>query len=301
MLATALGPAISEHLLDPGVSEIMLNADHRLWVDVLGAGRHDTGITIPPADAQRIIGIVASNSGFDCNEKKPILSAEMPDSGFRFQGMLPPLVQSPVFTIRKNAQFIYNLDDYVQQGILTVQQSTALRKAVRKKRNVLVVGGTGSGKTTLVNAILDDIAKTQDRIVIIEDTIELQCSAEDVVTLRARDGIATMTDLLKATMRLRPDRIVVGEVRGGEALALLKAWNTGHPGGAATIHANNALAGLIRLEQLIQEVAVTVNRELIAEAVNVIVYIERTAKGRIVKEICRVKGYVGGRYVTEPI
>ncbi|MCL5237729.1 MAG: P-type conjugative transfer ATPase TrbB [Nitrospirae bacterium] len=301
MLSTALGPDIAKFLSDPKIVELMLNPDRRLWIDKLGIGRQDTGTKIMPADAERIIGIVATSAGSECNHITPILSAEMPGSGYRFQGILPPVVSSPVFTIRKKALLIYSLDDYVKQGIMTKTQMQTVKKAVTDKENILVVGGTGTGKTTLVNAILAEIGKTKDRIVIIEDTQELQCPADDTVFLRSREGVATMTNLLKATMRLRPDRIVVGEVRGGEALALLKAWNTGHPGGAATVHANSAAAGLTRIEQLIQEAVVGVSRHLIAEAVNIIVYIERTPRGRKIKEICRVLGVDGEKYLTKSI
>ena len=296
MLTTAVGPQVGELLRDDQVVEVMLNPDGKLWVDRLGHGREFTGLTVACHDAERIIKLVASGTGAEVNETTPILSAEFPGTGSRFQGLLPPVVTAPVFTIRKKALMIFSLEDYVTQGILTGRQKEVLCQAVAEKKNVLVTGGTGSGKTTLVNALLNEIARSGDRIVIIEDTLELQCSAPDTVFLRAREGVASMNDLLKATMRLRPDRIVVGEVRGGEALSLLKAWNTGHPGGCATVHANNALGGLIRLEQLIQEAVVTVSRELIAEAVDLVIHIERCGTGRIIREIVQVDGVEGGRY-----
>ena len=296
MLTTAVGPQMGELLRDDQVVEVMLNPDGKLWVDRLGQGREFTGLTVACHDAERIIKLVASGTGAEVNETTPILSAEFPGSGSRFQGLLPPVVTAPVFTIRKKALMIFSLEDYVAQGILTGVQKETLCRAVSEKRNILVTGGTGSGKTTLVNAILNEIAGTGDRIVIIEDTLELQCSAPDTVFLRAREGVASMNDLLKATMRLRPDRIVVGEVRGGEALSLLKAWNTGHPGGCATVHANNAVGGLIRLEQLIQEAVVAVSRELIAEAVDLVVHIERCGRNRKVREVIVVEGVEGGNY-----
>ncbi|OPX93481.1 MAG: putative conjugal transfer protein [Pelotomaculum sp. PtaB.Bin104] len=209
---------------------------------------------------------------------------------------MPPIVPAPVFTIRKKALLIFTLDDYVSQGIMTERQKAAILEAVHSRQNILVTGGTGTGKTTLVNAVLNEIAATHDRIVIIEDTLELQCSAPDTVFLRAKEGVATMNDLLRASMRLRPDRIVVGEVRGPEALSLLKAWNTGHPGGCATVHANSARAGLTRLEQLIQEAVITVPKELIAEAVNIVIHIERCGHGRKIREIARVGGISNNTY-----
>ncbi|MBJ6749922.1 P-type conjugative transfer ATPase TrbB [Geomonas anaerohicana] len=296
MLTTAVGPQLGDLLRDDQVVEVMLNPDGNLWVDRLGTGRECTGLTVCCQDAERIIKLVASGTGAEVNETAPIISAEFPGTGSRFQGLLPPVVTAPVFTIRKKALMIFSLADYVAQGVMTEGQKEVLCRSIIGKKNILITGGTGSGKTTLVNALLNEIALTCDRIVIIEDTLELQCSAPDTVFLRARDGIATMNDLLKATMRLRPDRIVVGEVRGGEALSLLKAWNTGHPGGCATVHANNAMGGLIRLEQLIQEAAVSVSKDLVAEAVDIIVHIERSGSGRVVREVVEVLEAQDGKY-----
>ena len=301
MLATALGDTAGQLLLDDSIVEIMLNPDGKLWIDRLGEGRSFTGFEMLPADAERVIFIVASSIGAMCNKDTPLLSAELPVTGSRFQGVLPPVVLRPVFSIRKKAIKVFTLADYVEQGILTPPCAQVLQEAVLKRKNILIVGGTGSGKTTLANAILELIAQTKDRVVIIEDTQELQCKAADCVSLRSKDGVSSMTDLLRATMRLRPDRIIIGEVRGPEALTLLKAWNTGHPGGCATVHADSAAKGLTRLEQLVQEAGVTNARALIAEAVNLIVYIEKSNIGRSVKEVLWVSGVSNDKYMLKDI
>jgi P-type conjugative transfer ATPase TrbB len=299
MLYSSFGPIIRDLLQDHDVIEIMLNPDSSLWVDRLSSGRGKTAHTISPEDAERILRIVSSQVGSVCNAEHPILSAELPGCGSRFQGVFPPIVENPTFSIRKKAIMVYTLHDYVQQGIMTGAFAGIIQDAVKQKENILIIGGTGSGKTTLANAVLHEISRYEDRIIIIEDTLELQCHVKDYVSLRTKDGTADMTALLKATLRLRPDRIVVGEVRGGEALALLKAWNTGHPGGLSTVHANGPRQGLVRIEQLVQEVAPAVPKGLIADAIDLLVFIQRHGTGRRVSEICRVCGCKENEYVLE--
>lgn len=296
---TAMGPEINALMVDDAVVEIMLNPDGCLWCDRLAHGRELVG-EMDPRAAANLIYLAASSIDTTCTEENPILSVELPGSGFRFQGLIPPVVQRPTFTIRKKAKMIFSLEDYVNQGIMSSNQKRIIEQAVIDHSNILIVGGTGTGKTTLSNAVLAEIAKTDDRIVIIEDTQELQCSARDTVYLRTSDSV-DMIMLLKATMRLRPDRIVVGEVRGGEALALLKAWNTGHPGGLSTVHANSAREGLSRMESLILEKAANVDPRMIVEAVNMVISIKRTAQGRNIEEIVKVVGVKDGAYVVEPI
>jgi P-type conjugative transfer ATPase TrbB len=300
MLSTALGSRIADYLTDPNVVEVMLNTDGRLWVEKLGEGCFFTGNKIISADAERVIYLVASATGAVCNESHPIISAEFPGSGNRFQGILPPVTSSPVIVIRKKALKVFPLEQYVTEGIMTEIQKTTIIRAVHDKLNILVVGGTGSGKTTLGNAILNEIAETKDRIIVIEDTQELQCTAPNTVFLRSRENV-TMNDLLHATMRLRPDRIIVGEVRGPEALTFLKALNTGHPGSIGTIHANSTYGGLIRLEQLIQEAIPNPQRELIAEAVDLVIFITRHGHSRLVKEIVKVDGFKDNEYVLKGV
>jgi type IV secretion system protein VirB11 len=203
---------------------------------------------------------------------------------------MPPVAPAPCFAIRKPADVPYRLADYVAARILTPPQAHVLAEAVREKRNIVVAGGTSSGKTTLVNALLAEVAGLNERVVILEDTRELRCAAEDVVALRTKPGVASLADLVRSTLRLRPDCIIVGEVRGGEALDMLKAWNTGHPGGLTTVHANSAPAALTRLEQLVQEAVVTVPRALSAEAIDLVVFIKGRGSERRVESILELAG-----------
>lgn len=290
MLRTAFGRAISGWLSDPAVIEVILNPDGRLWVDRLGVGIADTGEQLSPADGERIVRLVAHQVGVEVHAGAPRVSAELPEGGERFEGLLPPVVTAPTFAIRKPAIAVFTLDDYAAAAIMTPSQASDLAKAVAHRRNILVAGGTGTGKTTLANALLAEVAKTTDRVVLIEDTRELQCAAPNMVAMRTKDGVASLSDLVRSAMRLRPDRIPIGEVRGSEALDLLKAWGTGHPGGIGTIHAGSALGALRRMEQLIQEAVVTVPRALIAETIDVVAVLARDGHGRRLAELARIDG-----------
>ena len=290
MLRTALGPAIALWLEDPDVVEVMLNPDGRLWIDRLASGLVDTGERLSPSDGERIVRLVAHHVGAEVHAGSPRVSAELPETGERFEGLLPPVVAAPAFAIRKPAVAVFTLDDYVAAGIMCAGQAETLRAAVADRCNILVAGGTSTGKTTLTNALLAEVAKTADRVVVIEDTRELQCKAQNLVALRTKDGVASLSDLVRSSLRLRPDRIPIGEVRGAEALDLLKAWGTGHPGGIGTIHAGSALGALRRLEQLIQEVVVTVPRALIAETIQLIAVLAGRGSDRRLAELARVEG-----------
>jgi type IV secretion system protein VirB11 len=290
MLHTAFGPAIARFLEDPTVIEVMLNPDGRLWIDRLSGGLTETGERLSPFDGERIIRLVAHHVGAEVHAGVPRVSAELPGTGERFEGLLPPVVSAPAFAIRKPAVAVFTLEDYVAAGIITSGRANALKSAVAARKNILVAGGTSSGKTTLVNALLAEVAKTSDRIVLIEDTRELQCKAPNFVALRTKDGVISLSDLVRSSLRLRPDRIPIGEVRGAEALELLKAWGTGHPGGTGTIHAGSALGALRRLEQLIQEAVVTVPHALIAETINVIAVLSGRGTDRRLTELARVTG-----------
>ena len=290
MLRTAMGPAIAAALSDPCVIEIMVNPDGALRLDRLGEGRVDTELRVEPAEAERIIRLVASHVRTEVHAGAPIVSAELPEGGERFEGLLPPVASAPCFSIRKPAGRIHRLIDYVADGIMRAEVALALSMAVVQRKNILVAGGTSSGKTTLANALLNEMATLDERVILIEDTRELQCAAADTVALRTRPGVVTMADLVRSTLRLRPDRIIVGEVRGGEALDMLKAWNTGHPGGIATVHANSARSALYRIEQLVAECVVTVPRRLIADAIDIVVFISGRGTGRRIETVAEVSG-----------
>ena len=261
----------------------------------------DTGEQLAAANGERIVRLVAHHVGAEVHPGSPRVSAELPETGERFEGLIPPLVTAPAFAIRKPAVAVFSLNDYGAAGIMTAGQAAFLRDAVAQRRNILIAGGTSTGKTTLVNALLAEVAKTDDRVVLIEETRELQCKAKNLVALRTKDGVASLSDLVRSSLRLRPDRIPIGEVRGKEALDLLKAWGTGHPGGIGTIHAGTALGALRRLEQLVQEAVVTVSRALIAETINLIAVLAGRGSERRLTELSVVQGLgSAGDYVLAP-
>ena len=306
MLRTAMGPAIAAALADPLVIEVMVNPDGALRLDRLDMGRCETDARLEPDQVERIIRLVASHVRTEVHDGSPIVSAELPPhgsgAGERFEGLLPPVATGPCFAIRKPAARHYTLADYVNDGIMSADEARLLSLAVVERRNILVAGGTSSGKTTLANALLGELAARDERVILIEDTRELQCPAPDTVALRTRPGAVAMSDLVRSTLRLRPDRIIVGEVRGAEALDMLKAWNTGHPGGIATVHANGALAALYRLEQLVQEAVPIVPKRLVAEAIDLIVFIEGRGLARRIGCLAAVEGLdSAGDYAVRPL
>lgn len=285
-------------LQDPETVEIMVNADGRIWQEKLGQKMQHIG-NIQAAQVEAVIKTVAGFHGKEVNRFNPMIEGEFPLDNSRFAGQLPPIVSSPTLAIRKKAIKIFTLEQYVETGVLSPRYSDVIKDAVRKHRNILVIGGTGSGKTTLINAIINEmvLCDPDERIFILEDTGEIQCAAENFVQYHTTLDV-DMTQLLKTTLRMRPDRILVGEVRGAEALDLLDAWNTGHEGGAATLHANDALSGLTRLESLISRnpSAPKEIMPLIAEAVDMVIHITRTPHGRKIQQIIEVQGFKRGSY-----
>ncbi|NIJ70371.1 P-type conjugative transfer ATPase TrbB [Xanthomonas sp. 60] len=298
-----MGDNLLAALEDKRTVEIMLNADGRLWQERLGEPMRCIG-GMGRAQAEAMIKTVAGFHGLEITRAQPMLEAEFPLDGSRFAAQLPPVVTAPTFALRKKALMVMGLDDYVASNVMTAAQREAIVQAVRDHRNILVVGGTGSGKTTLVNAIIQQmvVSDPEERVFIIEDTGEIQCSAQNFVQYHTTPMVG-MTGLLRASLRMRPDRILVGEVRGPEALDLLMAWNTGHEGGAATLHANSAHAALSRLSMLVSmhADAPTHIEPLIGECVHLIVHIERTGHGRRVNQVLRVNGYADGHYQIQTL
>ncbi len=297
-LRREMGDKIRQAMDDPTVVEVMLNPDGTVWTDRLGKGMEYL-CDMSEVQALQMLGTIAHMLGTVINVKNPRVEGELPGDGSRVEGVIPPLVLRPSFNIRKKASSVFPLSQYVETGRAQPEDMEILRKAILTRKNILVVGGTGTGKTTFVNAIINEmkLLTPQHRLVILEDTAELQCTMDNYVAMRSNDEVS-MQDLLKITMRQRPDRIIVGEVRGKEALDMVKAWNTGHPGGVCTVHANDARAGLLRIEQLISEVSETPMRELIGEAIDVVAFLVRDPKiGPKLAELIAVDGVKNGEYL----
>jgi len=279
MLTTAFGNEIAALMTDPDIIEVMLNPDCKLWAESLSKGKFFTGKVIASQKVANIIKLVAASRHEIADSDHPEVACELPESGARFQGWLPPVVSEPTFTIRKRAISIFSLEDYVASNSLSAAHADMLREAVRSRKNILIAGGTASGKTTFANALLRELKDSKDRVIVLEDLPELQVSVADCVTLRTSHS-KSMRDLVKGVLRMRPDRIIIGEVRDGAALELLKAWNTGHPGGICTIHANSPEATLARLEDLVHEVVSVVPTRLIQQAIDIIIFMSRDEAGK---------------------
>jgi type IV secretion system protein VirB11 len=290
MLRTALGPVVSAWLDEPHVVDVLLNPDGSLWVERLGEERIATGDRLTAADAERIIRLVADHVGAEAHAGSPIVSAELPEGGERFEGLLPPVAVAPMFAIRRRATPDLVLADYVKTGVLTEPEAAFLDSAMRERRNVVIAGDAKTGKTTLARTILQIAAETGDRLILLEDRREISLPHGNVVALLAKDGVASLSDLVRSALRLSPDRIPVGEVRGREAIDLLDAWSTGHAGGVATIHAKSTVGALYRFEQLCLRTIANPPRELIAETVDVIVLVTVRSGRRRVEQMVEVLG-----------
>lgn len=297
-LRREMGPAIRKAMDDPEVVEVMLNPDGRVWTDKLGVGMEYL-CDMSEVQALQMLGTIAHMLGTIINYHNPKVEGELPGDGSRVEGDIPPIVPHPTFNFRKKASAVFSLAQYIESGRASKEDVSILQDAIRSRKNILVVGGTGTGKTTFVNAILNEmkLLTPQHRLIILEDTAELQCTANNNVSMRTTSDVS-LQDLLKLTMRKRPDRIIVGEVRGKEALDMLMAWNTGHPGGVCTVHANDAQAGLLRIEQLVSLISENPMRDLIAEAIDLVVFLIRDPNiGPKVAELVAVEGVMDGQYV----
>lgn len=294
------------YMQDPEVFEVYVNPDGKIWLDTFSEGRVDTGKTMSADTAKQIIYNVAALDDQVVDTKVPIVSAEIPDTpdfdSARFQGVLPHIVVAPTINIRKHPKKIFTLDDYVKQKTITKEQKKTIIKAIHNKKNIIAAGGTKSGKTTLLNALLHEISKLNDRVIMIEDTPELRCTTKDYVSMIASDGV-TMDDCLRSVLRQTPDRIIVGEVRGGEALTLLDAWSTGHSGGCSTVHSNSAPDTMMRLENMISRVSLNPQQITIAHAVDIIIYLKYTGTNRKIEQIISLEDYdsVGKKYIYKDI
>ncbi|MBI9112333.1 MAG: P-type conjugative transfer ATPase TrbB [Maridesulfovibrio ferrireducens] len=294
-----MGPIIISALKDKNVAEIMVNSDGKLWIERFGEDMYVAG-KIDPDQTARIVSLVASALDSTVTKEEPIVEGELPKAAplnaCRFEGVFPPVVDAAAFTIRKKASQVFPLEDYVEGGIMTHEVLQSIHTAISDKKNIVVFGGTSSGKTTLVNGIIKAIAEISpnDRLIIIEDTAELQSRSPNTLFLRATDH-TPIQSLVQASMRLRPDRILIGEVRAAKAtIELLKSWNTGHPGGVSTLHANSAADGLQRIEDLIAEKSNFPMPRLVGAAVDFVIYIHKSRTveaGRRVSEVAKVHGY----------
>lgn len=289
LLEISFGPKIMEYMNDEDVIEIMKNDDGSLFIDTLSQGMIFKGY-MEADKALNIVYLVANHSGQEATLENPIISAELPGSGFRFEGNIPPNSATATFNIRKYSILDLTLDDYVKDNIMRKSQAELIKKAVKDRKNILVVGGTGSGKTTLCNAILNEMSQYNQRIVIIQDTKELRCTCKNKLFLNTSEHV-TIRKLLKSTLRRTPTRIVIGEVRDGAALNVLIAWNTGHPGGLCTLHADSAMKGIRQFESYVMEVSASPQREKIGDTINIIIDLQKEGLGRKVKGIIELKGY----------
>lgn len=305
-LAYNCGPLFMSALQDPTVIEIMLNPDATLWIERYGQDQEKIGI-MEPIRSQAVLSLVASALDLTVNDHNPIIEGEFPLDGSRFEATFPPIVSNPSFSLRKKASKVFLLEEYVADGVITPDVVPLIEHAVLSRKNLMVVGGTSSGKTTFVNAIIQRIAQLcpSHRLLILEDTAELQSQSPNTVYFHTVPLAGVdMRTLAKVAMRYAPRRILVGEVRDAAALELLKLWNTGHPGGVGTFHADTALESLSRLEELVEEAGLGSKQNLIGRAIDLILFMEKTPDNRRrLTEIIRVNGYnsITNQYDTDSI
>jgi P-type conjugative transfer ATPase TrbB len=313
MLETAMGPTIAGLLKDPAVIEVRCNADGKIYADWFDKPSDWSGHTLAPELAAQVICIVADavDQIVGPAANSYILDAEFPGHGFRFHGDLPPVVPGPCFNIRKRPPRIISLEEYVSCGIMSEEQRQTIIRAVHERKNILVVGGTKTGKTTLTNAIIDELRDLHQRVATIENVLELQVRTKEWHSYRVIAGVHDAAQLVEGCLRVAPDRIIVGEVRGLEINSMLEAWGTGHPGGVCTIHSDTAtpVQALRRVDTLLRKANQVPIPELIADTINMIVPIQALAYStpegtrfrRLVPEVVNVLGFEHGKYELERV
>lgn len=288
---------ILEYLKDDTVTEIMVNPDNKIHIKVLGQGKIFTGKISDPGIARNIINTLAALDGIVVNELNPGISTNLPLTNSRFEAMIPIIVENPCFTIRKKILKVLKLDDYVNQGAFTEKEKDLIISYVKNKRNILIVGGTDTGKTTFANAVIDNMQN--ERLYFIEEVRELQSTNDDNTFVLTIQGIYSPQQALKRAMRWSIDRIIMGEVRGAEAFDLLNAFNSGHEGGLCTIHANDCYGGLSKLETYILYEKSNPLSDLIARVINVVITMKIEDNKRVLDSIAEVKDYVNGKYILD--
>lgn len=288
----ALGEQAEELLFDSNTLEIMLNEDGSLWFESLSAGMQLSKVKITDESALNLINVLASLNDTFVNARQPSLQCELPFAKARLQAWIPPVVSNPSFVIRKHLLHDTSIEELLKREMLTPSQLELILDAYKTRKNILIAGGTGSGKTTLIAGILKQVASqnSTERFIVIQDTPELYCRAPNALHLNTCDCM-DLDSLGKTVLRARPDRIIVGELRGREAHGLIKLWNTGHPGGLSTIHANNSESALSRIEHLVQEAGIIPQGEIIAQTIDLVIFIDKSSGKRCVSEILRVEGY----------
>ncbi|MBP9629552.1 MAG: Flp pilus assembly complex ATPase component TadA [Leptotrichiaceae bacterium] len=288
------GEEIWEYLFSDDYIEIMLNPDQHIWVENYEK-KWKTDIFIDEKQASRIITAVASENGKELGKTKNSIISGTLITGDRFEGISGEESKNKtIFCIRKKAKKIFTLDEYESSEVITSEQKEYIKQMIFERKNILIVGGTGSGKTTFINACLNELKDTDFRVITIEDTDELQCSAEDTIKLYSTP-LTSSKIILESIMRMRPDIVIVGELRRGEEVqALLKAWNSGHDGGLSTTHANSCVGGILKLQQLLTDVK-DINTDslalMIMNSVDIIVTIKKIGRKRKITEIAELKEY----------
>jgi pilus assembly protein CpaF len=290
---------IQHLILDPDISEIMVNGPEKIFIEKSGYLERVPGVKLTPESLIVAVKNIARRLGDDISDEKPILDSRLPD-GSRVAAVIPPCsIHGVTLTIRKFNSHKFRMNDLVEVGTLTPELAARLAECVVQRKNILICGGTGTGKTTLLNSLAEFIPD-YERIVLIEDTAEIQIQKDNIVRFEARreqNGAPAVTirDLLKATLRHRPDRIILGEIRGAEAFDLLQLLNTGHSGTLSTVHANSAAQGISRFTACVLQSGVEMPysaiKTNIADSLNLIVQIERRPGKRFVSEVLEIQGY----------